>query len=240
MDFQKKINEYCVKYNIPLEHLSEILEDQKVLPMIRGKATEYNAFKLLTSSLDSSRWIVQKLNLNAQANQPDEDISITNKRSGDRLKVETKNAVRGSFQLGTQRHKIKEPHFRVKIHKSRSNISRVDTTNDRYLLGEFDLVVCNLSNALFARATLEDNLVLIEDDESVKYLKKQFNVTSNEELIQNSYDKWYCCFPHTIVSEDGSIPRSPAVLLDNDPNWFDADELENVLLDELKRIRKAR
>jgi hypothetical protein len=39
---------YCSKYNIPLEYLFEILEDQKVIPMIRGKSTEYNAYLVST------------------------------------------------------------------------------------------------------------------------------------------------------------------------------------------------
>ena len=240
MDIKKQISEYCKKYNVPQQNLVEILEDQKVLPMIRGKATEYNATRLLSSLLDEGKWIVDKLNLNAQANQYDEDISITNRRTGHRLKVETKNAVRGSFRLGVGRERVQEPHFRVKLHKSRSNISLANTTNDRYLLGEFDLIMCNLSNALFAGATLEDALILIENDDAIKFLKDKFGVTSNDDLIQRSYDKWYCCFPHTIALEDGSIPRSPTVLLHNDPNWFDADDLESVLLDELKRIRKTK
>ena len=108
------------------------------------------------------------------------------------------------------------------------------------MLGEFDLVLCNLSNALFAGATLEDSLVLIEDKDAVEFLKSEFNASSDEELIQMSYDKWYCCFPHNISLDDGSIPRSPTVLLNKDAHWFDASELENVLLEELKRLRKRR
>lgn len=38
---------YCEKYFIPQEYLFEILEDSKVVPMIRGKATEYNAYLFL-------------------------------------------------------------------------------------------------------------------------------------------------------------------------------------------------
>ena len=61
-----------------------------------------------------------------------------------------------------------------------------------------------------------------------------------ERLIQVSYDKWYCCFPHTIVGDDGAVPRTPTILLNGDPNWFEASELENIMLDELKRIRKTK
>ena len=36
----KEIITYCKKFNVPIEFLFEILEDQKVTPMIRGKAME--------------------------------------------------------------------------------------------------------------------------------------------------------------------------------------------------------
>ena len=240
MGLEDEISQYCTKYNIPIQNLLEILEDQKVLPMIRGKATEYVAAELLGEQLDSKQWLVQKLNLNAQPNQYDEDISITNMRSGDRLKVESKNAVRGSFRLGTGRTKVAVPHFKVKLHKSRSNIKKAGTTNDRYLLNDFDLVVCNLSNALFAGATLEDSLVLVDDSPGIAWLKEFFGATTDEELVQASYDKWYCCFPYKIALDDNSIPRTPTVLLENDPNWFEISELESVLLAELKRIRNKK
>src|ERR1035437_1927678 len=84
---------YCKKFNISLDYLFEILEDQKVTPMIRGKAMEFNAFLLLNEILPHSEWSVQKLNLNAQTGQHDEDISITHRRTGTILKVESKSAV---------------------------------------------------------------------------------------------------------------------------------------------------
>ncbi len=125
------IQDYCNRYNIPIDNLMDILQDQKVLPMIRGKATEYIVTVVLTKLLGKN-WQVQKLNLNAQRGVYDEDISITHSKTGIRLKVEAKNAVRGSFRMGTDRTLIKEPHFRVKCHKSRSTISKSTTTNDRY------------------------------------------------------------------------------------------------------------
>ena len=117
-----KILEYCNKFDIPLEYLFEILEDQKVTPMIRGKAMEYNAFLLLDTQLPKNIWSVQKLNLNAQPGTYDEDITITHRRTGIILKVESKSAVRGSLSDGKRARLIKEPHFKVKCHRSRSNI----------------------------------------------------------------------------------------------------------------------
>ncbi len=231
------IKDYCERFNIPIENLMDILEDQKVLPMIRGKATEYIATAVLKNMLGRN-WQVQKLNLNAQPGTYDEDISITHSKTGYRLKVEAKSAVRGSFKLGTPRTIIKEPHFRVKCHKSRSNISKSKTTNDRYIVGDFDLIVCNVSNSIFQGKTLGDNLELLHDAKAIKYLKKHYDVEINRELIRDSYDDWRCCFPRTIAQSDNSIPRNPAVKLAGDLNWFLLSDLESKLLPALQEIWK--
>ena len=81
------VKKYCEKYYVPEEYLWEILEDSKVVPMIRGKATEYSAYLFLKAKLDPHKFDVQKLNLNAQNGVDDEDVSITHRQTGIRLKV---------------------------------------------------------------------------------------------------------------------------------------------------------
>ena len=64
LQIYKNIQEYCDKYNIPIENLIDILEDQKVLPMIRGKATEFVAtvfLKRILPSLDFVERAAKKL-----------------------------------------------------------------------------------------------------------------------------------------------------------------------------------
>ena len=231
------VKEYCERYNIPVENLMDILEDQKVLPMIRGKATEYIAAVVLKNTLKSRNWQVQKLNLNAQPNTYDEDISITHSKTGIRMKVEAKNAVRGSFRIGTPKTKIKVPHFKVKCHRSRSNISLSGTTNDRYLLNDFDLIVCNVSNAIFQGKTIGDSLEVLHNSEAIEHLKEHYGVTNKRDLIRSSYDDWRGCFPRSIAQEDGSIPRTPYVKMVDDENWFSLKDLEPKMLPELKLIR---
>ena len=235
----QNIKEYCKKYNVPLESLMDILEDQKVLPMIRGKATEFVATIFLKRILNQREWQVQKLNLNAQPGKYDEDISITFSRTGDRLKVEAKNAVRGSFRLGTGT-KVKAPHFKVKCHKSRSNIKLRNTTNDRYIIGEFDLLICNVSNSVFMKKSLEAKLSLIDDKNVIEWLKSYYNVKKDDQLIRSTYDDWRLCLPHTIAKEDNSIPRTPTVLMHNDPNWFTPDQLETELKTRVKDINSTK
>ena len=219
------VRDYCRRYNIPLENLVDILEDQKVLPMIRGKATEFVAAAFLRKTLNYREWQVQKLNLNAQGAMSDEDISITFARTGHRFKVESKSAVRGSFRLGTPRTKIKVPHFKVKCHRSRSYIAKASTTNDRYLADDFDLIVCNVSNAIFRGKALDVGLPLLEDNDALEWLKDFYNARNDEELVRSAYDDWRMCLPISIADEDGVIPRTPSVMMENDPNWFRPDEL---------------
>ena len=232
------IKEYCDRYNIPIDNLMDILEDQKVLPMIRGKATEYIAAIVLKNILKSRNWQVQKLNLNAQPGTYDEDISITHSKTGIRMKVEAKNAVRGSFRIGSSRMLISEPHFKVKCHKSRSNIKLKETTNDRYLVEDFDLIVCNVSNAIFQGKTISDGLEILHNSEAIDNLKKHYNVTTKKELIRHSYDDWRGCFPRTIAQDDDSIPRTPSVKMVDDENWFPLGDLEPRLLPELELIMR--
>ena len=215
------IREYCDTYNIPVENLLDILEDQKVLPMIRGKATEYIGAAVLRQALDPRDWDVQKLNLNPQPGKYDEDVSITYRRTGDRLKAETKNAVRGKFSLGARI--TKAPHFSVKCHKSRSNFTKAH--NDRYEVGDFDVLLCNVSNAIFRGKSLDRGLPLIDNQEAIGWLKQYYNVDTDAALRRRSYDDWRICLPVTIALEDGTIPRTPRVLMENDPNWFGLDQL---------------
>lgn len=221
----ESITEYCDTYNIPRSNLLDILEDQKVLPMIRGKATEYIGAAMLKRTLDSRDWLIEKLNLNPQPGAYDEDISITYRRTGKRLKAETKNAVRGSFSLGTR--KVDVPHFKVKSHKSRSHLTR--KRNDRYLASDFDVLFCNVSNSIFRGRSLDRGLPFIEDVNAVLWLKKYYNVQTDAELRRKTYDDWRVCLPNDIAQADGTIPRCPPVLMSGDAVWFGLNELATKL-----------
>lgn len=217
------ITEYCETYNVPRDNLLDILEDQKVLPMIRGKATEYIGAAVLKQALDPRDWDVQKLNLNPQPGTYDEDVSITYRRTGDRLKAETKNAVRGKFSMGSKG--VDAPHFQVKCHKSRSHLKKATTTNDRYQVGEFDVLLCNVSNSIFKSGSLDRGLPLIDDANVISWLKQFYGVSTDDELRREAYDDWRVCLPFTIALSDGTLPRTPRILMREDPNWFGLDRL---------------
>lgn len=231
---EEQIKEYCKKYNIPFQYLVEILEDQKVVPMIRGKATEYNVYIFLKENLDSMIWDVQKLNLNAQNNNYDEDISITHRRTGIRLKVEAKNAKRDSFKTGKRTKKSNNPHFEVKCHRSRSNMKKADTTNDKYIVGEFDLLVSNTSNAIYMGGTIDENLQVTDNIEAKEILYNHYEVNNDDDLIKKCNNDWRFAIPSDIAEKNGSLPRNPVVLLKNDTNWFDITTLNERLIQVVK------
>jgi len=229
----KEILEYCELYSIPLEFFLEILNDQKVVPMIRGKATEYAGFLILKKFLSKKEWAIQKLNLNPQQGIGDEDISLTHKRTGLILKVECKNAVRGSMASGKNSRIHKVPHCKIKCHRSRSNIKLAGTSNDKYSVDCFDLILTNLSNAIIQGATIGEELELLYDKNTIEIVKSFYNVSTEKELLRAASNDWRFVFPKDI-EENGFIPRTPYLLLENNPHWQPIDEIEKSLIDLIK------
>jgi hypothetical protein len=224
---------YCERYAVPPERIIEILNDQKVVPMIRGKATEFRGFLALISVLPPTEWSIEKLNLNAQPGSGDEDISVTHRRTGEILKAECKNAVRGSMCSGSRARICNVPHFRVKCHRSRSNIKLAGSSNDRYSVDTFDLILTNVSNALFEGGTVGAELELLYDENVLSLVRAHYHVSDDKELKKAAYEDWRFVFPSTIA-QDGYVPRTPVVQLEEDPNWRPLSLLPEVLLDVVK------
>ena len=229
VEFAEKVLSYCEKYYVPFEFFIEILEDQKVIPMIRGKGLEYNVFIILKTVLPSGTWGIQKLNLNAQQGLTDEDISITHRRTGIILKIESKSAVRGSIRDGEKSKIIKEPHFKVKCHRSRSNIQLASSSNDRYAENEFDVIITNPVNALFLGNTIGENFELIDIGKIKQFLFEHYSAHDEIELVNKAANDWRFVIPGDI-SEKGFIPRTPYVKLSNDEHWHSINMLEERLL----------
>ena len=105
------------------------------------------------------------------------------------------------------------------------------------MVGDFDLIICNVSNSIFQGRTFGDYLEVLHDKAAIDFLKNHYKVTNEKELIRSTYDDWVCCFPRNIVQNDGSIPRTPSVKLKDDKNWFSLMLLEPKLLPELEYIK---
>lgn len=231
---------YCRRYSIPVDYFFEIINDQKVVPMLRGKGMEYNGFVLLQRQLNPSEWVVQKLNLSAQPGIPDQDIGITYRRTGTNLVVETKSAVRGSMKSGERARQHKVPHFNVKCHRSRSNVKLATTTNDRYRADAFDILITNPSNALYAGGTIGEELELIDDLRLLDTLYNHYGASTDQELIEAVSSDWRFVFPPDIADSQGFIPRTPTVYLQNDPHWLPLDQLEEKVTEVVRQRRVTR
>lgn len=237
-DIETQLNDYCYKYKIPKEYLFDILEDQKVVPMIRGKATEYQVYVILKEILNPHEWVVSKLNINAQNGMHDEDVTITHQRTGVIIKVECKNATRGSMKMSS-RSAIRVPKCTIKCHKSRSDLSKAQTTNDRYLVGDFDIVISNMSNAVIAGATYSEHFELIPDQNMINILANYYNCEPEYQAIFDSaFNDWRFAFA-TDIAENGVIPRTPIVLLENDPVWKPIDRITEHL-EQFARSQRSR
>ena len=233
------ILKYCEKYSIPNDRLLTILEDQKVVPMLRGKAMEYHVYTQLLRILPGSAWSVQKLNLNAQQGTGDEDISVTHRKTGIILKVESKSAARDSFSSGERCRVVREPHFRVKCHRSRSNVKLAKSSNDRYSVDCFDVVVSNPVNAIYRGNTIGEGLEIIDDISLKNILYQHYSVDSDAALIRACENDWRFCLP-TDIGVNGFIPRTPYVRLVSDAHWKSLSDIEKTLLLIVENRRKQK
>jgi hypothetical protein len=226
----RELEAYCKKYNVRLEDFFPILNDQKVIPMLRGKAAEYDAVFTLRQILPSQEWIVNKLNLNPQPGTIDQDIGVKHRRTGIEVIIETKSAARGTMRTGTRSRMSNVPHFKVKCHRSRSNTSL--PYNDRYLASEFDVIIANPTNALFEGGTIGEEFELVTESGLLEILYRHYGISDNLSLIDATNKDWRFVLPSAIAEDVAGykvLPRTPVVLLSNDPNWLPLDQIRPFL-----------
>ncbi len=204
----QQLEDYCRKYSIPIDYFFEIINDQKVVPMLRGKGMEYNVYLILRQLLDRRAWVVTKLNLGAQPGTPDQDISITHRKTGEILVVASKSSMRGSMTTGVRARNHKVGHFKVKCHRSRSFIGRAG--NDRYQTSDFDVLITNPSNALFAGGTIGEELEVLTDSMLIELLNSHYGVTDKETLLQAATSDWRFVLPPDIVYMVGRVKSTGA------------------------------
>lgn len=159
-DWVEKVIQYCIKYDIPISHLAEILNDPKVIPMVRGKAFEFSVLSRLQQILPTDEWIVDKPSVNAQFGIHDVDIRVIHKATRKTIRVECKLAGKGNFRLqkdGSATIKVKCMRSRtlgtakvVELSK-KMNISEtlLSVHNDQYLPTDFDIVITSIGNAFY-------------------------------------------------------------------------------------------
>jgi len=224
----EEIKAFCKKFAVPPNHLLDILKDLKVIPMIRGKGFEYFVYEELKENLDSDTWEIHKYNTNPQRNATDADLVAKHLSSNEEVIIECKTAVRGSFKVRGQI--CKEPHFRVKCHKSRSNNQRT-FTNDRYFVDEFDIIFSTPANSFIESGVFQ----LIQKPQVLEILENTYGYSEWDNVMQPMSSDLRLALTTSIASDDNTVPRSPIVKLNDDPNWVTFNNVEDVFNTVVRR-----
>jgi hypothetical protein len=155
-----ELKRFCDTYNIPINHLHEVLKDPKVIPMIRGKAFEFTVLSTLQHIL-TNRFQVTKKMVNPQLGYHDEDVAVIDMQQNHRFIVECKLAKKGSY---TYFPKQKLHRIEVKCMRSRTlgkemqerlapilgvSVDQLGIHNDQYRIADFDIVITSIGNSFY-------------------------------------------------------------------------------------------
>lgn len=202
-DYLKSI---CDRYDIEMDSLGDIINDPKVIPMLRGKSFEFFVAKKLREILPAT-FQVSNPRLNAQGGEHDIDVQIINP-SGKQFRVECKLAKKGSFKKETN-----EASVLVKCMRSRTlgaeRAAQVATSlglptdvllthNDQYRPADFDLVITSIGNAFYE--TDADGLYYWSPDEN----SSEFFRTLQIQTQLDAYSSMYFAFSNKISCENGN------------------------------------
>jgi len=231
-----KLQHFCERYNLEFQNLAEILNDPKVIPMIRGKSFEFSVKNRLEKVLDQHLFEIIKPYMNVQIGSYDIDVQIKNRSTGKTYVVECKLAAKRSFVF--DEHK---PFLKVKCMKSRTlgtraaeqkskvsgkTIEELMIHNDQYLPGNFDLIITSIANSFYDT-----------NDEGLFYWnpsQNDFDFLGKLEIItqQQAFDKMYVAKSIDLVANEknsvictrrqchnkncGFIPNYPIIKFDSD------------------------
>lgn len=188
----KDLEEFCNKYNILPESLPEILQDPKVLPMIRGKAFEFSALAKFENFLDPTLWKIVKPKINPQFGSHDQDVVITHLESHTNIRVECKLAAKGRYRKVKTKIENKTQYFEIDVKCMRSRtlgekrakqvsaqvnipVDVILIHNDQYLPNSFDIVVTSIANAFYETDEATGNFEWSPKEEAKEFLEKISN-----------------------------------------------------------------
>ncbi len=165
-DWKKEIEEYCGRFDVPIDYLTVTLSDPKIMTVIRGKAFEYSAVLALRRVLAADEWRVEKPLSNASGGHGDIDVKVTHIPTGTIVRVECKLA--GSFSHHPTKAKPPTtPEYsiiKVKCMRSRTlgaakveeiapklgvSVEALSAHADNYRPADFDVVLTSIGNAFY-------------------------------------------------------------------------------------------
>lgn len=245
----EKVEAYCIKYNIPLNYLAEIMKEPKVIPMIRGKAFEFSAMLKLQEVLPETDWLVDKPVMNAQFGFHDMDVRIKHIQTGKTIGVECKLAGKDNFK------KLKDGTYQIRVKCMRSrtlgdnkvrelapkigvDFELLKIHNDQYVPKDFDVIITTIGNAFYDTNQETDAFDWHPNANAVEFLEKLFKTSNLEELQSLTFNQMYLAFSKDLaISESnnvvcsrgqcpnptgcGFIPNYPIIYFDENGNISD-------------------
>ena len=208
------LKQYCYDHGLSFETLPTVLNEPKVVPMVRGVGYEYVVLSDLQKILKGDKLFeARKTIVNSQMTNKGSDVEVLNKNTNKIIRIECKLASNRSF-AGSSRT-LKSPHCKIKIMRSRTlgdemirrealkggaTIAEYTSHKDSYLPNSFDFVVTNLRNAFYI--TTDDDLFTFQPtEEEWVFLKKFFN-TNSERKIDDLLK-----FTHYYIKTNDLVPR---------------------------------
>ncbi len=153
-----KLKLFCNKYDISYDFLDVILEDPKVIPMIRGKSFEFFAAEQL-KSLVPKDFSISNPRSNSSIGNHDVDIEIKTQR-GDIHSVECKLASKGGCKITDTLIEIKVKCMRSRTLGERAfdfysrhwEISRtlIENHKDQYRPSDFEYILTSIGNSFYS------------------------------------------------------------------------------------------
>ncbi len=258
-DWVTELVQFCDRYDLEVEYLTEILNDPKVIPMIRGKSFEFTVKKYISQIL-SDNYIITNPRLNAQIGSYDLDVLVIHKQTQKQYSIECKLASKGSFRVSKEGN----PYLKVKCMRSRTlgdeaakqrekttgisyNLWRVH--KDQYRQEEFDFVVTSIGNAFYE--TDEKGLYFWQPTLNAQQFLEKLGIKNQAEafskmLIARSQDlianeNNYTSFSIQCTCREcqdlncGFIPNYPIIYFDKNTGiplapWLPLEQI-NLLLD---------
>lgn len=213
----EKIRQFCLKYDIPLDYLPEIIAEPKVIPMIRGKAFEFSVMIKLQQILPTSEWIVDKPVMNAQFGFHDMDVRVIHKPTRKIIGIECKLAGKGTFRElkdGSRQIKVKcmrsrtlgESKVKELAPKLGIPISLLQVHNDQYVPSDFDVVVTSIANAFYETDEDTDFFEWQPSEQAQKFLQEISGLTDNNSLQHFAYNRIYIASSESLaINEKNGI-----------------------------------
>ncbi len=193
----KSLKSYCDEHGLDFKTLADVLNEPKVVPMIRGIGYEHVVTSYLSKVFENDeRFQPRKTIVNSQMTVKGSDAEVFDKVKGRVIRLECKLAANGSFSLGTRVKRF--PHCKVKVMRSRTlgdemirrvaleggaTIDELSAHKDSYLSDSFDFVITNLRNAFYV-TTDEGLFKFSPTEEQWDFLATFANTTDRSEIDQ--------------------------------------------------------